>query len=218
MLEAPCSFLNTIIMNFRILIILFLGILLSEYMLGQCPLTMTLSGTETGTEAYEASSITSTQVIEVSANVSYRGETSVTFLPGFNAKTGSNFHAFIGQCIGSNKTNSDGVSITGIQSEKSRSTLLKTTMSESLDEISLSVTPNPFHNATKLAFRLHQQSEIDLTIFDLNGRKVKQLATGNLEAGMHEFDWRADDLPPGVYLARLINGNEVKTVRIVLAR
>jgi len=56
-------------------------------------------------------------------------------------------------------------------------------------EAPCSFLPNPFHNVTQLAFRLPQQSEIDLTIFNLNGRKIKQLAAGHLEAGMHEFDW-----------------------------
>ncbi len=49
--------------------------------------------------------------------------------------------------------------------------------------------PNPFNPNTTIQFRLPEASEISLEVFDILGRKVRVLATGQYAAGEHEIEW-----------------------------
>jgi flagellar hook assembly protein FlgD len=67
---------------------------------------------------------------------------------------------------------------------------------------------SPFNAATRIRFDLPQPAEFQLTVFDVAGREVRQLAAGSRPAGRHEVTWdgrRGDGsaLSAGVYLVRL---------------
>jgi glucose/arabinose dehydrogenase/mono/diheme cytochrome c family protein len=67
---------------------------------------------------------------------------------------------------------------------------------------------SPFNAATRIGFDLPQPAEFQLTVFDVAGREVRQLAAGSRPAGRHEVMWdgrRGDGkaLSAGVYLLRL---------------
>lgn len=49
--------------------------------------------------------------------------------------------------------------------------------------------PNPFNPRTRIEFSLEKPGAIDLSIYDLAGRKVATLLRGGLDAGTHEADW-----------------------------
>ncbi|MBM3317653.1 MAG: hypothetical protein FJY75_07350, partial [Candidatus Eisenbacteria bacterium] len=67
---------------------------------------------------------------------------------------------------------------------------------------------NPARGDSRLSLSLARAAEVDLGVYDLQGRLVRRLLAGPLQAGSHALAWdgRADDgglLPPGVYFARL---------------
>jgi hypothetical protein len=82
--------------------------------------------------------------------------------------------------------------------------------------------PNPARATFTLRFALPRASRVGLAIFDLNGRRVRELAAGPLLAGQHEITWdrRADDgrsADAGLYLARLeVDGRSSTTKLIAL--
>jgi hypothetical protein len=83
--------------------------------------------------------------------------------------------------------------------------------------------PNPFNPATRIAFTLGADREVELAVFDLRGVRVASLVAGRLSAGSHAVTWhgRATDgreLSSGVYLARLICGSATRARRLVLVR
>lgn len=78
--------------------------------------------------------------------------------------------------------------------------------------------PNPFTDATTLAYVLTQSSSVRLTVYDVLGREVAVLVDGARTAGSHEVRFHAAGLPSGLYVARLQSGREVQTVRLTLAR
>jgi len=49
--------------------------------------------------------------------------------------------------------------------------------------------PNPFNPATRIDFELQQPDVVDLTIFDVAGRRIRTLTTGALGAGPHSVTW-----------------------------
>jgi hypothetical protein len=85
--------------------------------------------------------------------------------------------------------------------------------------LSLSVRPNP-GTAHQVSFVLPQAAKVDLSVYDVQGRRVAQLARGEFPAGEQTRIWNgrtADGMrtPAGVYFYRLKVGKEVLTSRAV---
>jgi hypothetical protein len=87
----------------------------------------------------------------------------------------------------------------------------------------LTVTPNPFNPQTRLAFELSRPGRATLEIFDLAGRRVRTLVSGELPAGPHAFEWNGVDdngraLASGAYLGRLGSDEGGSLVKMQLVR
>lgn len=66
------------------------------------------------------------------------------------------------------------------------------------------VAPNPVGNgATTVRFTIPVEGPVDLSVFDVAGRRVARLAEGTLKAGSHSVEWRAGQVPAGLYFVRL---------------
>lgn len=84
--------------------------------------------------------------------------------------------------------------------------------------------PNPFNPTTTLSFELTRSVAVDLEVYDLAGRLVRQLVAGQVrDSGRHILQWdgRNDDgraMASGVYLYRLQAGEIHETRRMVLVR
>ncbi len=78
--------------------------------------------------------------------------------------------------------------------------------------------PNPFNASTALTFRLDTAGPVNLSIYDLLGQRVTSLVNGHMEAGAHSVTWHANELPTGVYFARLTSGGENRTVKMALLK
>jgi len=85
------------------------------------------------------------------------------------------------------------------------------------------VVPNPFNPMANVKFDLPRSGRVQLSVFDLRGRLVRELVSGQMEAGNHEVMWNGRDSrgqmsATGVYFARLSSADGVKTVKMVLAK
>lgn len=81
--------------------------------------------------------------------------------------------------------------------------------------------PNPSSRYVNFGFTLNHPSHMTLGVFDLQGRKIVTLADEFMYAGQHTITWdhlEAGNLPEGVYLVRMIAGNDVLTRRIILTK
>jgi serine protease len=83
--------------------------------------------------------------------------------------------------------------------------------------------PNPFNNSTTISFSLSHEGQASLTIYDLLGRRIRQMQAGNLSAGEHQFTWNGTDesgasVTSGVYFYRLESSDGVMTRRMVLLK
>jgi hypothetical protein len=78
--------------------------------------------------------------------------------------------------------------------------------------------PNPFNAATSISFALPLKSEIDLSIYDLLGRKVATLWKGAAEGGSHSVTWNAVGFASSVYLYRLAVAGKAAVGRMALVK
>jgi hypothetical protein len=71
--------------------------------------------------------------------------------------------------------------------------------------------PNPFTTTTAVAFTLPHETNAELTVYDLAGRRVRKLLDSRLPAGRHRVIWDGRDesgrrAAHGIYLLRLQAG------------
>jgi Tol biopolymer transport system component len=68
--------------------------------------------------------------------------------------------------------------------------------------------PNPFNPSTHISFTLPSSGSVQMSVYDVTGRKVRDLVSAPLSAGMHEMNWDGRDelgamVSSGTYIARL---------------
>jgi hypothetical protein len=83
--------------------------------------------------------------------------------------------------------------------------------------------PNPFNATTTIKFDIKHPDKVTLNVYSIDGRLVKSLFSGFVPAGNHHFLWHGNDdqnLPvsSGIYLYRLVAGNEILTRKMVLVK
>jgi hypothetical protein len=83
--------------------------------------------------------------------------------------------------------------------------------------------PNPVREGTSIAFSMAHSSYVDLSIFDVGGRLVRALVSGEQAAGTHTASWNgADDsgmpVASGIYLYRLSTPEGVLTKSLTLVK
>ncbi len=78
--------------------------------------------------------------------------------------------------------------------------------------------PNPFNPSTVIEFSLPEAAEVSLKVYDITGREIALLASGNYAKGKHSFNFEARGLSSGIYFYRIIAGGFVDTKRMVLLK
>ncbi len=83
--------------------------------------------------------------------------------------------------------------------------------------------PNPFNPSTELRFVLDRDVAVELTVFDLSGRRVRTLVDGSLDAGEHTARWNGRDargmpVASGAYLCVLRAGDVVESRSLTLVK
>jgi hypothetical protein len=78
--------------------------------------------------------------------------------------------------------------------------------------------PNPFNPSTSIEFSVPEESFVELKVFDILGNEVVTLASDNYSVGTYKILFKADDLPSGIYIARLSAGNFIQTKKMLLLK
>jgi hypothetical protein len=78
--------------------------------------------------------------------------------------------------------------------------------------------PNPFNPTTTLNFALPIETEVSLSIYNMQGREVTTLIDGNMEAGYHSAVWNASSHASGMYFVKMHAGNYISTQKLMLVK
>lgn len=83
--------------------------------------------------------------------------------------------------------------------------------------------PNPFNPETTLSFIVPQSGDINLTIYNIKGQRVKKLHSGHLPQGYHSILWNGTDdanrpVGSGVYFARINQNAKSHTRKLILCK
>jgi|GEM_PF-1131535 len=78
--------------------------------------------------------------------------------------------------------------------------------------------PNPVSSALTISYELATDGAVELNIYDLSGRLVETLVSGNQTAGRYSVSWDSSTSATGVYLLCLEAAGEAVTKRAVVSR
>ena len=164
--------------------------------LAQAPqnLRIKLSYDGAGTHLERAvETIEAVNVITAANAVDYQAGQSVTLLPGFEARRGSTFAAFI-------KPVSNAPSA----------------VAGSEFPLRLSAFPNPFEQTTTIEYDLPADGKVNLWITDTQGKVVGKLVQDEVQtAGKHRLEWSPTSVSPGVYIPIIESNQKRAASRLV---
>jgi photosystem II stability/assembly factor-like uncharacterized protein len=78
--------------------------------------------------------------------------------------------------------------------------------------------PNPFNNQTIIDFEIKENGNISIEIFDIAGRKVKELVKGYYKTGKYSIKYNAENLNSGIYFYRLKMEKTTLTKKFILMK
>ena len=83
--------------------------------------------------------------------------------------------------------------------------------------------PNPFNPTTEIAFTLDQRADVNLTIYNMLGQRVRTLTNESRNAGTHTLKWNGRDemgqnVSTGIYLYTLTSGSSSITKKMAFMK
>jgi len=92
-----------------------------------------------------------------------------------------------------------------------------------INNCKLSNYPNPFNPNTTISFSIPQESNVEISIYNIKGQKIKSLINKKYEQGVHKAVWDGKDssgkeVGTGVYFYKLDSGKSVQTKKMILLR
>lgn len=77
--------------------------------------------------------------------------------------------------------------------------------------------PNPFTESTTFKYHVAQNANVNLTVYDMNGKRIATIIDGKKSSGTYEVVWKPENVKPGTYIASLsANGKRVQGLRIMI--
>lgn len=78
--------------------------------------------------------------------------------------------------------------------------------------------PNPFNPKTIIDFDIPKESEVELTVYNSQGKVIAVLVDQNLTAGSYRVDWNAEKFSSGIYFYTIRAGNFYESKKMVLVK
>ena len=83
--------------------------------------------------------------------------------------------------------------------------------------------PNPFNPTTRIRYDLPQDGNVKMVIYDLKGRKIRDLINRNQNAGFHLTTWDGTNnagqiVSTGVYIYQIRSGSFIQSKKMLLMK
>jgi len=78
--------------------------------------------------------------------------------------------------------------------------------------------PNPFNPSTSIEYSIPSESFVELRVYDILGNEVATLVNEQRSAGVYRADFTANNLPSGMYFARITANEFTQVVKMILLK
>ncbi len=80
------------------------------------------------------------------------------------------------------------------------------------------ISPNPFNSAFSIDFSISKDCEIQINMYDINGRYIEEIFNGRTSSGGHSLDVDMSGYPTGIYLIHLDYGSGTIVKKALLVK
>jgi hypothetical protein len=82
----------------------------------------------------------------------------------------------------------------------------------------ISIHPNPISSTATIEFTLDNLSNVNISVFDILGKKVLDVFSGNINGGSHTIKLNSRDLIQGIYFVKLKIDNNTITKKVLVTK
>ncbi len=141
------------------------------------------------------------------------GATSVSYT--FIARNGAQVSV---SAVDANPPNSGTINVEGTSYYNGLTTSVEQ-ISRLPEDYSLSQNyPNPFNPSTNIEYSIPSESFVELKVYDVLGNEIASLVNEQQQAGVYRADFTADNLPSGMYFARIRANEFTRVVKMILLK
>lgn len=90
-----------------------------------------------------------------------------------------------------------------------------TSINDMLSDISIKCYPNPVNDILNIEYDIMGNSWVNIEIFDMYGRKVKDIFNGRNTEGTHRYSEDINDMPNGAYFIQISTDNSIFINKII---
>jgi len=84
-------------------------------------------------------------------------------------------------------------------------------------DMSLTIAPNPTEGSTFITYSTLAEQRMSLEVLDMQGRVVETLISGNIDQPEGRIEFNGSVLTNGIYLVRLISGDQMEVKKLVIS-
>ncbi|MCU0373229.1 MAG: T9SS type A sorting domain-containing protein, partial [Ignavibacteria bacterium] len=78
--------------------------------------------------------------------------------------------------------------------------------------------PNPFNPVTSIRYDVPRNSHVSIKVFDVTGKQITELVSGEKQAGIYETSFDASDFASGIYFYRMEAGKFSSVLKMILIK
>ena len=83
--------------------------------------------------------------------------------------------------------------------------------------------PNPFNPETIIRFNVKNSENVNISVYTINGVLIKELLNSYIHPGNHSVKWNGLDknskrVSSGVYLYKMVSGDNISSLKMILAK
>ena len=83
--------------------------------------------------------------------------------------------------------------------------------------------PNPFNPETIIRFNVKNSENVNISVYTIKGVLIKELLNSYIHPGNHSVKWNGLDknskrVSSGVYLYKMVSGDNISSLKMILAK
>ena len=78
--------------------------------------------------------------------------------------------------------------------------------------------PNPFNPVTTIRFSLPKKDNVEIKVYDIEGREITTLLNNTMSTGAHEVKFDGSHLASGVYVYRIRTSHFTESKKMILLK